>query len=218
MFFSVTPARPCLAQTKPSISLPSFSQRLYRELGSEKGNLCFSPYSINEALAMTSTGAAGETARQLQAIVGFSSDVNETNRRQSELKARLNALNAQGFELNIANSVWPEKSFLFRSEYIATLKNHYDTLVEPQDFKSNAESSRKTINSWVSKKTKEKIKNLISPGALNTDTRMVLVNAIYLKAQWLEKFKATSTIESNFNLQDGGTQPVQMMNRTGPIQ
>src|SRR5262249_50247392 len=53
--------------------------------------------------------------------------------------------------------------------------------------------ARKTINTWVEKETKEKIKDLLQPGVLTSDTRMVLTNAIYFKGDWVSQFKKDRT-------------------------
>jgi len=71
------------------------------------------------------------------------------------------------------------------------------------DFVKQYESIRKEINDWVYDQTQEKIKDLLPDGALNPDTRMVLVNAIYFKADWLSQFDADDTTDSPFHLLDG---------------
>ena len=81
------------------------------------------------------------------------------------------------------------------------------------DFVKQYESIRKEINDWVYDQTQEKIKDLLPDGALNPDTRMVLVNAIYFKADWLSQFDADDTTDSPFHLLDGTDITVKMMNQ-----
>ena len=59
-----------------------------------------------------------------------------------------------------------------------------------------------TINNWVEEKTREKIKDLVKPKMLNTDTKMVLVNAIYFKADWAKQFDKKSTKEKQFHTKE----------------
>ena len=67
------------------------------------------------------------------------------------------------------------------------------------------EESRKTINAWVEKETKDKIKNLIPAGEITVDTRLVLTNAIYFKAAWQTPFEPKMTKPGRFHLADGKT-------------
>ena len=56
----------------------------------------------------------------------------------------------------------------------------------------------KTINSWVSAKTRSKIKSLIERGFINDDTRLLLTNAIYFKGQWEKVFDKADTRDEDW--------------------
>jgi serpin B len=88
---------------------------------------------------------------------------------------------------------------------------NYGAGIRLADFINQYEPVRKEINSWVEDQTKDKIKNLLAEGTLNSDTRMVLVNAIYFKADWLTKFDANDTYDAAFHLLDGSETQVKMM-------
>ena len=79
------------------------------------------------------------------------------------------------------------------------------------DFINKAEPSRVEINNWVSDKTEEKINDLLPEGSINPETKLVLVNAIYFKADWLDAFDANDTYDRDFKLLDGSTVSVPMM-------
>jgi serpin B len=66
----------------------------------------------------------------------------------------------------------------------------------------------------VKEQTKEKIDRIVPDGALNEDTRLVLVNAIYLKAPWLFAFQERATQPGVFHKADGTTVDVPMMRHT----
>ncbi|XP_040091771.1 serpin B4-like, partial [Oryx dammah] len=77
-----------------------------------------------------------------------------------------------------------------------------------------AEESRKMINSWVESETNERIKDLFPKDSLDSTTVLVLVNAVYFKGQWNQKFKKESTAEEEFWLNKDTSKPVQMMKQT----
>src|SRR5262249_12446739 len=66
------------------------------------------------------------------------------------------------------------------------------------DFRGDAESARQTINSWVAERTRQKINDLLPPGLLSAQTRLVLTNAIYFKGTWAKRFEKTATRDEGF--------------------
>jgi serpin B len=82
-------------------------------------------------------------------------------------------------------------------------KENYGAGLKEVDFAADAEGARKTINAWVEKETKEKIKELLRPGVVGSDTRLVLTNAIYFKGDWARQFKKDATREEEFRLGGG---------------
>jgi serpin B len=71
------------------------------------------------------------------------------------------------------------------------------------DYRSDFEAARLAINEWVSGQTHAKIPKLLPPGILDNLTRLVLVNAIYLKAPWETPFAKALTTNRPFTLADG---------------
>ena len=71
------------------------------------------------------------------------------------------------------------------------------------------------INDWVEEETKNKIKNLIKPEFLSQDTNLILVNAIYFKADWKYKFDKKKTEEKNFYVEGGNPQKAPTMYLSG---
>jgi serpin B len=67
------------------------------------------------------------------------------------------------------------------------------------DFKTAPEAARLTINQWVEQKTEDKIKDLLPPGSVNSDTRLVLTNAIYFKGDWQTQFDKAATKDEDFH-------------------
>ncbi|XP_024840227.1 serpin B4 [Bos taurus] len=94
------------------------------------------------------------------------------------------------------------------------VQKFYLASVESADFKNAAEESRKMINSWVESQTNERIKDLFPKDSLDSSTVLVLVNAVYFKGQWNQKFKEENTVEEKFWLNKDESKPVQMMKQT----
>ncbi len=169
-----------------------------------RGNLFFSPYSISTALAMTYAGARGDTEKQMGDVLRFSAPRKHVHRAFATLAKDLNAGGKKnGYELITANALWGQKGYGFLPEFLQWLKN-YDARLEEVDFVSNTEEARRTINEWVERQTKKRIRQLVEPGALNILTRLVLTNAIYFKGRWEIQFDKSDTRDAPFTVSAQG--------------
>ena len=192
----------------------AFALQLYGKLRSTEGNLVLSPYSISSALAMTYAGARGETAQQMEQALHFEQSKTDLHALFGRLDKALKA--AQGSnELNIANSLWPQKKYPFRQEFLNLLKKDYGATVTPLNYEREAEQARVTINQWVDDKTRHKIAEIIGPGVLDESTRMVLVNAIYFKGTWATPFPESATQPDKFYAKPDTTITVPFMHKRG---
>jgi serpin B len=205
-----------------------FALELYAKLRSQGGNLFVSPYSISTALAMAQAGARGRTASQMAQILHFPAPAGQTaesspaGRDQREVASAygriIKDLNKRGqkgaYTLNVANALWGQKGFGFLKEYLELVRTDFWGQLTEVDFVRAAETARKTINTWVEKQTKDKIKDLIPAGVLDSMTRLVLTNAIYFKGNWARQFKKDQTQDGPFTLIGGRTIQVPMMNQT----
>ena len=177
-----------------------FAFTLFNKSGSQetKENLFISPFSVNMALSMTLNGAAGSTKTGMENTLGFSgkpaSQINDYNLFLSE--------QLQGIDKNvifsIANSIWYRKSFTVIPSFITTNHIYYNAEVSPLDFDSPSAVS--TINNWVSTKTNKAIPTIIDN--ISSDKVMYLINALYFKGSWRNKFEASKTSDQNFNKED----------------
>jgi serpin B len=209
-----------------------FALELYAKLREQEGNLFFSPYSISTALAMTYAGALGETEAQMARVMHFpagpkviSKDYDgpiqqgwDQERFHSAFGAIIKDLNAKGekgnYELSVANALWGQKGYGFLAEFLELIEAKYGGKLKEVDFVTATEAARQTINKWVEKETKDKIKNLIQKGVLDNFTRLVLTNAIYFKGNWARQFKEEDTKEAAFTLSGGKKVDTPMMNQT----
>jgi len=192
-----------------------FALELYGRLKNQEGNLFFSPYSISTALAMTYAGAKDETEKQIAQTLCFP-DIQKDKFHNvfGKIIKNLNKQSEKGvFELNVANALWGQRGLDFLPEFLNTVKTDYDANLEQVDFKTQAEEVRKTINSWVENKTKDKIKELLKQGMIDSMTRLVLTNAIYFKGKWGSQFKPGQTQDSQFTLLSNDKTNVPMMSQ-----
>ncbi|XP_010883988.3 leukocyte elastase inhibitor-like isoform X1 [Esox lucius] len=207
------------------------------------GNVFYSPLSISSALAMVSLGARGNTATQMSEVLclvkadrpkeAYPGQLQKVQKYQlphalkslhlhkakddvhvsfSKLMGELNKEGAP-YKLSLANRLYGEQSYKFVETFLHDTKKHYNAELEAVDFKSNAETARQNINTWVEKQTADKIKDLLPKGIVDDLTRLVLVNAIYFKGNWEKKFKETSTKDVQFRLNKNESKPVKMMHQ-----
>lgn len=220
---TLNPDVPAEDLTALTNGLTAFSADLYRQLSSQEGNLFFSPYSISLALAMTQAGAAGETRAQIDAALHYTLEGERLhaafNALDQELARRATEVvesesEANPFQLKVANSLWGQRDYPFRSEYLDLLATNYGAGLQVVDFKQNTEQARQAINDWIAQATEQKIKDIIPEGGLNAMSRLVLANAIYFNASWLTPFETEFTKDEAFNLLDGSQKTVPMMHKT----
>ncbi|XP_024436470.2 plasminogen activator inhibitor 2 isoform X2 [Desmodus rotundus] len=117
----------------------------------------------------------------------------------------------EGYILESANKLFGEKSARFRKEYMQLSKKYYSTEPQEVDFLECAEGARKKINFWVETQTKGKISNLLPEGSVDSETRMVLVNAVYFKGKWKTPFEKKLDGLYPFRVNSTQHKPVQMM-------
>ena len=199
----------------------AFAFDLYQALRAEDGNLFYSPYSISLALAMTYAGARGETEQQMANTLHFILSQDRLHSAFNGLDLELagrgegaKGTDGEGFRLNIVNALWGQEDFEFLSEFLDLVAENYGAGLNLVDFVNAAEDSRIIINDWVSEQTEGKIEDLIPPGVIDGLTRLVLTNAIFFNAAWLNPFRESQTKDGPFHLLDGGEATVSMMRRT----
>jgi serpin B len=173
-----------------------FAFDMYAKLNTDQ-NLFFSPYSLSAALAMVYEGAKGETAEEIKNVFYFPEDKGAF---RSSFAGIYNNLNKEDkkYKLHTANAMWAQQDYTFLPSYVQTLNNYYGALSENLDFINDATGSAEKINDWVKDKTDGKITDLVSPSALNAQTRLVLTNAIYFKGTWEDKFDKDDTDDEEF--------------------
>lgn len=196
----------------------AFALSLLRELGSGDGDLTFSPQTLADLLAMLAPGARGQTAAQLTAVLGadgLTSDQLAAALGSEDAVARADAKQGS-ITLRESSDLWAAKSVKPSDSYLSTLGGAFGTGVHQVDFAANPGAARDAVNQLVSQETNGYIPELFSPGDIDSQTRMVLTDAVYLDAAWASPFDPAATNSSGtFTRADGSTESAALMSRTG---
>ncbi len=193
-----------------------FGFDLFQQLRRQEGNLFFSPYSIQSALAMTTTGARGDTAQQMTKVLHLSDDVARFTGMEQGLMASL--LNQpKGYDIRIANALWGQNKHPFIPEFISLVQRSFRAEGRTMDFTKEPDQCRLTINAWVETQTNDRIKDLLPSGSITPFTRLVLTNAIYFKGTWLTPFSKNLTKPLDFSLTADQKIKNDMMYRSGQM-
>jgi serpin B len=192
-------------------------------------NTALSPYSIQMALVMTYAGAEGETRQQMARVLHYPSgdgdvlnafahledDLAEMAKRTAKIAAESKTSGgpSEPITLTMANRLFGQRGYDFRRAYLDLLYKTLGSPLEVLDFITDPAGATKDINQWISKETRERIRDLIPSNALTKDTRLVLANAVYLKAPWAAEFRASETQPGPFHFADGQSADVLMMTR-----
>jgi serine protease inhibitor len=192
----------------------TFSFDLFRRLSAAQkdSNVFTSPLSASMALGMAMNGAAGNTYAEMRSTLGFgSAPEQEINESYKSLIALLKGLDPV-VDVRIANSIWYRTGFPFMQSFLDAGATWFGAQVTSLDFASP--SAPGTINGWVSTATAGKIPTIIEK--IENDQVMFLINAIYFKGSWREKFDPAQTKDAQFR-GVRGNQPMKLMFRHGKV-
>jgi serpin B len=187
---------------------------LYRLQSGGADNVLLSPYSIQNALAMTYAGADGGTRAEMQRVLHFPADEQTLDGSFGALEKELADAAAKTveqikrskefggpstpLEFDLANRLFGQEGYVFRPAFLKLVKNDYGAPLAEVDYKTAWEKARLEINQWVAQQTKDRIRDLIPPNGIDADTRLTLVNALYLRAPWGEEFNDKLTKPERF--------------------
>ncbi|EOA97657.1 Ovalbumin, partial [Anas platyrhynchos] len=122
---------------------------------------------------------------------------------------------SDNFSLSFASRLYAEETYAILPEYLQCVKELYKGGLESISFQTAADQARELINSWVESQTNGIIKNILQPSSVDSQTTMVLVNAIYFKGMWEKAFKDEDTQAMPFRMTEQESKPVQMMYQVG---
>lgn len=191
----------------------SFALDLFRETNAhckEQGesNFLLSPLSASVALAMTCNGASGTTAEEMKTALGlkdFSQE--EMNTYYKKLVEGLFVADKKT-EFTLANSIWVNQGFPVLPSFTKINREIYDAETRNLDF--TRKDAVDIINQWCADHTHNKIREVLD--AIDPNQRIFLINALYFKDEWTEKFDKADTQKEDFTNEDGTRVKVDMMN------
>jgi len=186
--------------------------RLYLAAREDGQNTAVSPVSIGLAFGMADAGASGGVERAISDFFSFPASGEERLKAFNALDQSLE--DEQGGKvLRVANRLFTDTDFAPRKDYQVTLATYFGAGAEPVPMVQDPKAAAKRINHWISGETKGLIKDLVKPDMFTDNSRVMLANTVYMKADWDQPFKAESTSPGTFTKLDGSTVAVSYMHQ-----
>jgi serine protease inhibitor len=199
--------------TKVVAANTKFGFKLFSEILKQDSNrnVFVSPLSVTMALAMTYNGANGSTQEAIAHTLELQGlSLQEINSSNAALKTLLENPDS-GVQLAIANSLWANQDATLNPDFLQRNREFYQAKVTNLNF--NDVTAPNTINNWVKDNTNGKIDKIVQQ--LSPDQVLLLINAIYFKGNWTEKFDKNKTKEYPFFTASGQQKPHPMMSQNG---
>ncbi|KAI6219034.1 putative serpin-like protein [Aphelenchoides fujianensis] len=174
-------------------------------------SLILSPISIALALSLAYAGAGGETRKEFESVFakgGTSGDALHSLFRRT--LAQLSAAD-KNVTLELANRAYAARELDVKAAFKETIAANYGGDFKQVDF-AQAAGAVKEINDFVANVTHDKIRDLLSPDAVDAETKLVLVNAVYFKGTWKNRFDENRTTDEKFFVSENSETKVKMMN------
>ncbi len=204
--------RTLTALEKEAISASNaFGFALLREVVAEKPNqnVVLSPFSAHVALGMAYAGADGSTADSMRAALGWGTRSREDILAgYKELPGLILSLDSQ-VDLRNANSLWVRQGFPVLPGYTSEMQTVFGAEVRTGDF---GPSTVDAMNTWASQKTNGKIPIVVE--SLSAEMVAMLMNALYFKASWRDRFDSAKSRDIPFTTTSGATPSVRTMFRS----
>ena len=194
-----------------------FTFNLYRAINDaqeEKESNITSPLSVTYVMGMLNDGAAGKTEEEITNVLGFGDGNKAAINAYCQALIQQAPLADPSVTLQIANIVAANEDVVLEDAYKKNMNDYYEAEVASLDF--SEPSSLDYLNDWCNEKCQGMIPKIIDQ--LNPETKLVLMNAIYFKATWTEKFDEQDTKDETFTKADGTTATIPMMYRNALIQ
>ena len=170
------------------------------------GNVVVSPASVAAALAMAGTGAGGSTAEEIATTLGLKGparfdSVGALLGKRLAAQAAAAGESSEAPTLAIANGLFVQQGFALKPPFVEGLQQHFGASPEAVDFLGDPNAALGAINAWGSAHTNGIIPQMLSE--IPAETRLVLANAVYLKAKWEEEFEQEEDFPGTFHRANG---------------
>jgi len=179
----------------------------YYQKQRKDNNIFISPLSASFAIAIGVSGSTGSTEEQLKTALGFKANTTKDMEQYYQKLHETLPLVDPNTQYVSANSLWINSDFSVKSAFISATKEYYGATSEVVDF--SKESTVTKINKWCANKTAGKMPSIIQ--SIDSQERMILLNALYFKGNWTTPFGVGGTTSMNFKPMDGDSVKVDMM-------
>ena len=173
-----------------------FAFNLFRAAQNDESQI-LSPLSITYALGMLNNGATGETQQEINKTLGFGdAGADAVNAFCKKMLRKAPSLD-EGTDVLIGNTIYTNKGYTLRSGFVKKAKKYYNAHPESRDFHDG--KTLDIINQWASDHTNKMIQQVLDERSFNPDAVSYLLNAIYFKGTWTNRFDSRWTKEEPFN-------------------
>lgn len=170
-----------------------------------------SPISITYALGMLNNGAAGETQAQINKVLGFgetgADGINAFCKKMLTEAPKLDKLT----KVMIANTIYMNQGYQLKPDFVTKAKDYYDAEPETRNFADG--KTMDVINQWASDHTEKMIDKVLDNDEFDPTAVSYLLNAIYFKGAWAEKFDKANTKDEAFINENNQEVQVPMMHQ-----
>lgn len=187
-----------------------FAFNLFREAHDPVKSQILSPISITYALGMLNNGASGETQAQINKVFGSNLGADEINAFCRKMLKTAPSLDLST-KIKIANNIYMNKDYELKPDFKQTAKTFYDAEPETRNFADGM--TRDVINKWGSDHTEKMIPEVLKESEFDSEAVSYLLNAIYFKGNWAEKFKKDDTKNETFTAENNNKKQVPMMHQ-----
>ena len=171
------------------------------KLSRDGANLLYSPMSLDMALGLVAEGSEGNSREQLNNYL-LTDNYSEKTKNYLEF---ITSINDDTNTLEIANSIWLNKTCELNEAYATIVKDSFEATAENLDFVNDSFGAANTINSWINDKTHGLINEAIAPSNISADTKSILVNSLYFNSIWREEWDTDENRKLEFSNEDGST-------------
>nr|XP_026485753.1 alaserpin-like isoform X5 [Vanessa tameamea] len=175
-----------------------FTANMFNEVvkANKEKSIVLSAYSVMPPLAQLALASVGESHDELLNAIGMPND-NVTKAAFSFANSKLRS--TKGVTLQTASKIYVAQNYELNNEFAAVSRDTFGSEVKNVDFSKNTEVAAE-VNAWVEDQTNHRIKDLVDPASLTSDTRALLVNAIYFKGTWKIPFQTFATKDRDFHV------------------
>ena len=173
------------------------------------GSFIMSPISVSYMLGMLNDGAEGETQRQITDVLDLDGSPQKINQHFKKIMNEASSVDST-VTIKIANSININSARGYRliPKYKENMQKFYDAQIDAFPFTDDRNVD--IINNWCNTHTDGMIPKILD--SLDPYAAMYLLNAVFFKASWTDKFDPNNTRNKIFTKQDGTLLEHKMMN------